>query len=189
MSAAAAAVELVFRGGSARVPTVAGEAYTGRHAGHVRFFLGQVRLIGEDTDSDPVTVRMLDASGAVIGVERSPTTTVRQQVFRRRAAGALVRMIATSTTFLSPRPLAPERQDRSLCMDVAVASSVDEPEVVCQDSYYQLTLGGRRGCGACRRRSRGSSRPRRSDWSCGSAAGARWRSRPVRRRSDTRVGW
>ena len=148
VNAAAAAIELEFRGAPVtRVPTLAGEAYTGRYAGRVRFFLGEVTLSGKDSDDDPVAVRMLDASGAVIGVERAPSPTVRQTVLRRRAGGALVRMIATSTTFLAPRPLAPERQDRSLCMDVAVASSVDEPEVVCQDTYYQLTLGGRRGCG------------------------------------------
>ena len=73
VDAAAASVEIEFEGDQVvRVPTLAGEAYTGRNAGRVRFFLGQVTSV--DVDDGPRTIRLLDAGGTVIGVAKSPDT-------------------------------------------------------------------------------------------------------------------
>ena len=52
VDASAASVEIEFEGSAAvRVPTVAGEAYKGRDAGHVRFFAGQITGQGAERRS------------------------------------------------------------------------------------------------------------------------------------------
>ena len=148
VSAVAAAVELGFAGGQVlRLPLLAGDAYTGRYAGRVRFFLGEVTLAAKDADDDPALVRMLDASGAVIGVARSPTPTRSVELLRRRAGGTLLRFNATLTSWLAPLPGAPERRADDVCLSVAVRGPVGEREAACQASDRSLMLGGRRGCG------------------------------------------
>jgi hypothetical protein len=148
VSAAAATVEVGFRGGHVlSLPALAGEAYTGRHAGRVRFFLGTITLPDGVTDDDPVSVRMLDASGAVIGVAASPDAERREVVLRRRAGGALVRIQAVLTSRLDAVALAPEHRSDELCLRVAVRSAADTPEVACEEAGLPMTLGGRRGCG------------------------------------------
>ena len=60
-----AAVELVFRRGRrVRVETAAGEAYRGRYAGRVRFFLAEVR----GRVAEPYYVRELAADGSLLAV-------------------------------------------------------------------------------------------------------------------------
>jgi hypothetical protein len=148
VNAGAAEVEIGFRGGFVlRLPTLAGEAYTGRYAGRVRFFLGEITLRGKDTDDDPATVRMFDAAGAVIGADEDESVSRSQRVLRRRAGGALVRAEAVLTSQLDPMALAPEHRSDDLCMTVAVQSADDEPEIACQDPDELMSLGGRRGCG------------------------------------------
>ena len=89
VNAAATAVELTFEGGrTMRYPTVDGSAYQGRQAGLVRFFLGETTLPEEDVDDDPVRVRLLDASGAVIGVAKDQDAEQSVALMRRRAGGA-----------------------------------------------------------------------------------------------------
>jgi hypothetical protein len=148
VTAEAAAVELTFKGGVAvRVPTVAGEAYAGREAGRVRFFLGEATL-AEDTDDDPELVRLFDAAGAVIGVpRRSPLPSQSVRVLRRRIGHALVRAWVRLGTEVSPLPGAPEHREERLCTEVGVQSVGDEPSVACQDLDVPLEIGGRRGCG------------------------------------------
>ena len=147
VNGAAATVELGFADGQVvHVPTFAGEAYTGTWAGRLRFFLGEA-TVGAGTDSDPKTVRMLDASGAVIGVARSPVRVRSARVLRRRTGGALVRMTATLKSELAPVPGAPEHRKERTCVDVEAGRAGDEPEVACQDPAVPLELGGIRGCG------------------------------------------
>jgi hypothetical protein len=88
VNAAAAAVELTFEGGrTVHYPTVEGSAYHGRQAGLVRFFLGETTLSEEAVDDDAVRMRLLDSSGAVIGVAKDPDTE-RSIALMRRSAGA-----------------------------------------------------------------------------------------------------
>jgi hypothetical protein len=147
VEAAAAAVELRFADGHVvRAATFAGEAYTGLWAGRLRFVLGET-TIGEGVDGDPVSVRMLDAAGAVIGVERSPVRVRSARVLTRRAGGALVRMTATVKSELAALPGAPEHRKQRTCVDVDAGSLGDVPEVACQDAETSLQLGGLHGCG------------------------------------------
>ncbi|WP_157592008.1 hypothetical protein [Solirubrobacter soli] len=148
VSADAATVELTYAGGKVlRLPTVAGEAYTGRDAGRVRFFLGELTL-GEDADDDPDSVRVLDASGTVIGVPVSDSVLRKARVLRRRAGGALVRAWVQLFSEVQALPNAPEHRDEGLCLQVGVnGSGGDEHDVACQQPDVPLILGGRRGCG------------------------------------------
>ena len=116
VSAAAASVEVAFPGGQVvRLPTLAGDAYTGRAAGRVRFFLGEITLT-DKADDDPALVRMLDASGTVIGVADDGRGVKRRlQLSQRRAGGTVMRFKTTLTSSLAPLPGAPEhRADESL---------------------------------------------------------------------------
>jgi hypothetical protein len=148
VNAAAATVEVGYAGGHAvRLPTLAGEAYTGRNAGRVRFFLGTIVLPERFASDNQVSVRLFDASGAVIGVAQSPDVERREVVLRGRAGGALVRMDAVITSRLNAVALAPEHRTDELCMQVAVKRPDDTPEVACEEPGLPMALGGRRGCG------------------------------------------
>jgi hypothetical protein len=64
VSSEVAGVELVFGGGPrVRVPTEAGDAYDGRYAGQVRFYLAEYRGFRE-----PLYIRLLGADGATLAV-------------------------------------------------------------------------------------------------------------------------
>ena len=117
VSAAAATVEVGFDGGHVvRLPTLAGEAYTGPNAGRVRFFLGTITLPERHASDNQVSVRTLDAAGTVIGVPESPDVERREVVLRGRAGGALVRVDAVLTSRLDAVALAPEHRTDELCM-------------------------------------------------------------------------
>ena len=135
VSTVAASVEVAFPGGQVvRLPTLPGDPYTGRHAGRVRFFLGEITL-PEKADDEPALVRMLDASGTVIGVaDRSEGIERRLQVSRRRAGGTVMGFEATLTSRLAPLPGAPEHRADALCLSVAVldAAGGEEVDVACQ---------------------------------------------------------
>jgi hypothetical protein len=148
VNAAAATVELTFEGGrTVRYPTVEGSAYQGRQAGRVRFFIGETTLPEEDVDDDAKGMRMLDASGAVIGVAKDRDIEHSIPLMRRSAGGARVRMAATVISRLSPLPGAPEHRSEQLCLRIGVNESPDGWDVACQDPEEPMTLGGWRGCG------------------------------------------
>jgi hypothetical protein len=148
VNAAAASVELTLEGGQVvRFPTVDGSAYQGRQAGLVRFFLGDATVPSDDIDDDPVRVRLLDASGAVIGVVKDPDSERSVRLMRRSAGGALVRMNATVISRLAPLPGAPEHRSEQLCLRTGVNESPDGWDVACQDAEEPMTIGGWRGCG------------------------------------------
>ncbi len=147
VNAGASTVELEFADGHVvRAATFASEAYTGLWAGRLRFVLGEV-TIGAGFDSDPVSVRLLDAAGAVIGVPLSPVRARSTRVLTRRAGGAVVRMTATVKSELAALPGAPEQRQERTCVDVAVANLGEVTEVACQDAETALELGGLQGCG------------------------------------------
>lgn len=147
VNAAAASVEIGFDDAqTVRIPTIAGEAYTGRYAGRVRFFLGEA-MVAKDTEDNPRTLRMLDGNGAVIGVGIGPDSNRKARVLRRRVGGRLVRIYANLSSSLQPLPGAPEHRSEELCLHVAVPSVGEEPQVACQEPDEPLELGGRRGCG------------------------------------------
>ena len=148
VSAAAASVEVAFPGGQVvRLPTLAGDAYTGRSAGRVRFFLGEITLT-DKADDDPALVRMLDASGTLIGVADDGRGVERRlQLSQRRVGGTVMRFKTTLTSSLAPLPGAPEHRADDLCLSVEVLAPASEELVACLDPRLPLTLGGARGCG------------------------------------------
>jgi hypothetical protein len=154
VDAAVASVELAFENDQVvRVPTVAGEAYTGRDAGHARFFIGQVTSRGIEDDplsvvvaGEPRSIRMFDAAGAVVGVARSPDIERRAEIMRRRAGGATVRFEAIATSRLDPLAFAPEHRTDRLCLTVPDRRGDAEP-LVCRYRPEAVALGGYLGCG------------------------------------------
>jgi hypothetical protein len=149
LNAAAAAVELTFDNGrTVRYPTVEGSAYQGRQADRVRFFLGETTLPEADVDDDAAGMRMLDASGAVIGVAKDRDIEHSIPLMRRSAGGALIRMTATVISRLSPLPGAPEHRAEELCLRTGVNEAARGWDVACQDPEEEpMSLGGWRGCG------------------------------------------
>jgi hypothetical protein len=135
---AAASVEITFEGDQViRVPTVASVAYAGR----ARFFVGQVT--SRDIDDDPTTIRVLDDSGAVIGVAKSPDTERSVPLLRR----GRIRFRATVTSRLDAVALAPEHRTDQLCLSVALAAGDGYSEAACRNRPEVVSLGGMIGCG------------------------------------------
>ena len=190
MSGGAVMVELGFADGHVvRVPTFAGEAYTGTWAGRMRFILGET-TIGPGIDSDPESVRMLDAAGAVIGVARAPVRARSARVLRRRAGGELVRATATLTSELAPLPGAPEQRQERTCVNVG-----SRPDRAWSPRWRARTLRRRCSSAASGARPRAvradGVRPgrRRAGSTSSSAAGARSPCRRGRCPSDEQGGW
>lgn len=147
VSAEAATIELGFGGGHfLRVATSESSAYQGRNAGQIRFFLGEVTLPEADVDDDPESIRMLDASGAVIGVAHSPDIKHTVPISRRRAGGALIRMAATLTSRLAALAGAPEHRSEQVCLTEGLNEAADSTELACQSRDEPMPLGGLRGC-------------------------------------------
>jgi hypothetical protein len=148
VNAAAAAVELTFDNGrTVRYPTVDGSAYQGRQAGRVRFFLGETTVPEADVDDDAVGMRMLDSSGAVVGVAKDRDVEHSIPLMRRSAGGAVIRMTATVISQLSPLPGAPAHRSEELCLRTGVNEAAKGWDVACQDPEEPMALGGWRGCG------------------------------------------
>jgi hypothetical protein len=149
VNAAAASVELKWadRPELLRLPTLDGGAYQGRHADQVRFFLGEITLPQRDIDDDDVQVRVFDAAGAVIGIHDSPDQTQRVDLAQRRVAGARIRFDAVLKSQVAPLPGAPEHRAEGVCLNVAVNPPSGDLEAGCDDPYFPMSIGGRRGCG------------------------------------------
>jgi hypothetical protein len=154
VSADVAAVEQRFDNGRVlRMTTTPGDGYAGRFAGRVRFFAGEIVVSGDDED-DLGQLRMLDASGAVVGVFGYPDAPDRHvRLLRRRAGGILIRIGGTLSAERAPLPLAPEHVRHTLCLNETVGADfgAQEGQTVCQEDVpdlHALRLGGLRGCGA-----------------------------------------
>jgi hypothetical protein len=155
VSADVAAVEQRFDDGTVlRMATVPGDGYAGRYAGRVRFFAGERLLSGDDESDDLGQLRMLDASGTVVGVageaERNEHNV---RLERKRVHGRLIRIRGTLSDERAPLPLAPENLRQTLCLSTRIGAGelAEDSDTVCQEDkpdLHALRLGGVRGCGA-----------------------------------------
>src|SRR3954470_1976758 len=153
VSADVAAVEQRFENGAVlRMATVAGDGYAGRYAGRVRFFAGETVASGEDSD-DLGELRMLDASGTVVGVAGEAERHDRDvRLLRTRAHGRPIRIGGTLSDERAPLPLAPEHLRQTLCLSARIGTGElgQESDTVCQEDVPDpevLRVGGLRGCG------------------------------------------
>src|SRR4051794_1248449 len=153
VSADVAAVEQRFENGAVlRMATVPGDGYAGRYAGRVRFFAGETVATGEESD-DLGRLRMLDASGAVVGVAGEAERHDRDvPLLRTRARGRPIRIGGTLSDESAPLPLAPEHLRQTLCLSARIGTGElgQESDTVCQEDVPApdvLRIGGLRGCG------------------------------------------
>jgi hypothetical protein len=91
---------------------------------------------------------VFDAAGTVLGVHDSPDQTQRVDIAQRRVAGARIRFDAEFKSQLAPLPGAPEHRADGVCLNVAVNPPSGDLEAGCDDPYFPMDIGGRRGCGA-----------------------------------------
>lgn len=115
-----AAVELVYADGErARTETTAGEAYTGRYAGRVRFFV----LDGRRGNHDALYVRLLASDGsllAAVSLAFEGAIVGRDaQLLRGQRRGARFPLVGFRRRGLVPLPGEPERLVDRTCVGLA----------------------------------------------------------------------
>jgi hypothetical protein len=135
--------------------TVAGERYTGRHAGLLRFFLVVLPVVTpRDRDADGVlAVRFFDAAGTLRGIAGArplgPVISPRVTLLRQRVPGHTVTVSAQTRRTLAPTPLALERFEERTCLMVRAGGGESSSG---RDSGGQpvLDLQTEPGCGRVR---------------------------------------
>lgn len=117
--------------------TVAGEAYTGREAGKMRFVL--VRLAPQTPD-DGLRVHTSDGAGKLVEVLTSNTDELvldRRRLFRGRSGRVAWTMVAQRSSVLEPSVVDLARETISRCVEVklraATSASLDFGQAICTD--------------------------------------------------------
>jgi hypothetical protein len=148
-----ATVELDYGDKVLRMSTVPGTGYTGRHAGEVRFFAGEIDLTLQEWAKNREQ-RVFDASGALLHAEGRNGTSRSVALLRRTVARTPIRFSATLEHYDDPLPLDLTHRTQELCLTVKTDTGELEARALaaaCQDTpagSQALRLGGLRGCGA-----------------------------------------
>ena len=112
-----ATVELDYGGKLLRMSTVPGQGYTGRRAGEVRFFAGEIALTGQEWAKDR-GVSVFDASGALLYTQGRSASSRGVALLRRRVARTPMRFSARLDTHDDPLPLDLMHRSQELCLTV-----------------------------------------------------------------------